>query len=465
MAKGHIPNTHGKREKQVRKPVASIVRYTSSPESLAGALRDSKALEKLSPAHRVLIKPNLVGWDPVYPVAPYGVYTTSRLVEDMVIILKEFGINQITIGEGSAQGSREKGDTLKGANLIFKALGYEHLRKRYGVKLVDFFDEPFQRVEIEGFFLNFSEPVLETDFLINMPVLKTHSQTVLSLGLKNLKGCIDLKSRRLSHHADIPLDFFCALYAEILRPSLTVLDGIYGLEKGPYYLGTAHRMNLIIASKDPLAVDTLGAVVAGYEPESIEHLAMFAKRRNRSIALDDFILRGLDPGSVKHYLKSDFAWREDDTGPRYWDRLGISGIRIPKYDKTICTGCSSLFNSLVMLITSAYRGKEFEGIEVLTGKNMVPSPGFNKTMLYGNCMIRKNRKDPNIKKAIYIKGCPVVFEEIIASFRELGLEVDEDYYARFRKSLAERYDGNPDFEPDYYFMPGATGDPRNRSGK
>ena len=449
----------------MNKPVVSLVRYSSSPESLAKALEDSEALGKLRPNQKVLIKPNLVGWDPVFPVAPYGVYTTSRLVEDMVIILKEFGVNQITIGEGSAQGSREKGDTLKGANLIFKALGYDHLRKKYGVKLIDFFDEPFQKIEVAGLTLGFSKVALEADFLINMPALKTHSQTGLSLGLKNLKGCIDMKSRRLSHHADIPLDFFCALYAEILRPSLTVLDGIYGLEKGPYYLGTAHRMNLIMASQDPLAVDALGALVAGYEPESIEHLAMFAKRRNRSIALDDFILRGLDPGCVKHYLKSDFAWREDDTGPKYWDRLGISGIRIPKYDKTICTGCSSLFNSLVMLITSAYKGKEYEGIEVLTGKNMVPSPGFNKTVLYGNCMIRKNRKDHNIKEAIYIKGCPIVIEEIIACLRGMGMEVNEDYYARFRKSLAERYNGNPDFEPDFYFMPGAMGDPRNSCDK
>ena len=445
----------------MKKPIVSLVRYNSSPDSLAKALEDAKALEKLRADHRVLIKPNLLGWDPVFPVAPYGVYTTSRLVEDMVIQLKEFGIRDITIGEGNSQGTRKKGDALKGARLIFKALGYDYLRKKYGVKLVDFFDEPFQRVEIDGFPLSFSKVALEADFLINMPTLKTHSQAVLSLGLKNLKGCIDMKSRRICHHEDIPLDFFCALFAEVLRPSLTVLDGIYGLEKGPYYLGTAYRMNLIIASQDPLAVDVIGAMVAGYTPDSIGHLAVYAERQDRSMELDNFILKGPHPDKVGKYLKNDFDWREDDTGPSYWDKLGISGIRIPKYDKTICTGCSSMYNSLVMMITSAYKGKPFEGIEVLTGKRMRPSPGFKKTILFGNCMIRKNRKDPNIMEAIYIKGCPVVIEEIIGRLKDTGMEVDESFYSRFREAIAGKYNGNQDFEPDHYFMPGAMGDPRN----
>ncbi len=448
----------------MQKPIVSLVRYTSSPDSLAMALEDANAFQKLNPGHRVLIKPNLVGWDPDYPVAPYGVYTTSRLVEDMVILLKEYGISDITIGEGSAQGMGRKTNVLKGAGLIFNALGYGHLQKRYGVKLMDFFDEPFLSVEVDGFSLNFAKAALEADFFINMPTLKTHSQAVLSLGLKNLKGCLDMKSRKICHHESVPLDFFCALFDEVIKPSITVLDGIYGLEKGPYYLGTAYRMNVIIVSQDTLAADMVGARVAGYEPAAVEHLAIRARRQHRSMGPDAFTLNGPVPDTVKRYLKSDFSWREDNTGPLYWDKLGISGMRIPKYDSTICTVCSSLFNALVMLITSAYKGTAFEGIEVLTGKKMIPSPGYKKTVLYGNCMIRKNRKDPNIKEAIYIKGCPVAMEEIIGKLRELGLEVDMAFYVRFRESLAKRYDGNPDFNPDFYFMPEATGDPRVYDG-
>jgi len=352
----------------MEKPIVSINNYESSPDSLAKAIEEAMAFEKLQTKHRVLIKPNLVGWDPVYPIAPYGVYTTSRLVEDMVILLKDYGVKDIIIGEGSAPRGGKKKDQLVGTRLIFSALGYPYLLKKYGVRLVDFFEEPFEAVEFEGISLNISKAALGAEFVINMPVLKTHNQTKLSLGLKNLKGCIDLKSRRLCHHERIPLDYFCSLFVEIIPPSITVLDGIYGLEKGPYYLGTAHRMNAVVVSRDPLAVDVVGATMAGFEPSAVEHIAIYAKRNRRSLDLDSLSLKGLHPNEFKRILKWDYTWREDNTGPGNWDKLGVSGISIPKYDQTICTGCSSMYNPLLMLITSAYKGKPFDEIEVLTGK-------------------------------------------------------------------------------------------------
>ncbi len=447
----------------VEKPAVVLARYESSPDSLRQALEAVKSLDTLEPGMRVLIKPNLVGWDPVYPIAPYGVYTTSRLVEDMVVLLKDHGVSNVTIGEGSAPRGGKKAGALKGTRLIFSALGYDTLEQKYGVKLVDFFEEPFDPVDFGEYSLNFARSALEADWVVNMPVLKTHNQTALSLGLKNLKGCIDLKSRRLCHHEAIPLDFFCGLFVEAIRPSLTILDGIYGLEKGPYYLGTAHRMNLIIASRDPLAVDAVGARIAGYDPGDIEHLAVYAKRHDRSMASDGFKLLGLNPDDVARPLKCDFDWREDDTGPKSWDKMGVSGISIPKYDQTICTGCSSMYNPLLMLITSAYKGKPFEGIEVLTGKKMVPTPGFNKTVLFGNCMIKKHRENPHIKEAVCIKGCPVAMEEVIGKLEEMGLKPEIEFFARFREKLAGRYDGNPEFDPDHFFMPGATGRPDQAS--
>ena len=441
----------------MEKPLVSINKYESSPYSLYKAIKAAKGFEKLKTSERVLIKPNLVGWDPVYPIAPYGVYTTSRLVEDMVILLKEHGVRDITIGEGSAPRGGKKRDQLQGTWLIFSALGYPYLEEKYGVKLVDFFREPFEAVDFEGISLNMARSALESDFIINMPVLKTHNQTKLSLGLKNLKGCIDLKSRRMCHHESIPLDIFCSVFVEMIPPSLTVLDGIYGLEKGPYYLGTAHRMNAVVLSRDPLAVDVSGAILAGFHPSSVEHILLYAKRHNRSLDLEAFNIKGAHPNELAIPLKWDYRWREDNTGPKNWDKVGISGLSMPKYDQTICTGCSSMYNPLLMLLTSAYKGKAFEGIEVLTGKRMKPSPGFSKTILFGNCMIKKNRKDPNIKNPVYIKGCPVAMEEIIGQLECIGLEPDVHFFAEFRKSLAKRYVGNADFDPEHYFMPGATG--------
>ncbi len=48
-------------------------------------------------------------------------------------------------------------------------------------------------------------------------------------------------------------------------------------------------------------------------------------------------------------------------------------------------------------------------------------------------------------------------EEIIGQLGKMGINADIEFFAQFRESLAKRYDGNPDFDPRHYFMPGATG--------
>ena len=173
------------------KPVIALKRYESSPDSLRELIGLCGGFDRLKPEHRVFIKPNLMALDKNYPMALYGVFTTTRLVQDMVLLLKEFGVNDITIGEGSTRSKHLGVPTMD----IFRVLGYPLLEERYGVKLVDLFEGPFQGLNFGDIVFEIARPILETDFLINMPALKTHNQAVLSLGIKNLKGSLSIKSR------------------------------------------------------------------------------------------------------------------------------------------------------------------------------------------------------------------------------------------------------------------------------
>jgi hypothetical protein len=56
-----------------------------------------------------------------------------------------------------------------------------------------------------------------------------------------------------------------------------------------------------------------------------------------------------------------------------------------------------------------------------------------------------------------MKGCPVAMEEIIGQLKNIGLEPDVSFFEQFRESLVKRYRGKTDFDPNHYFMPGATG--------
>ena len=78
------------------KPLISLVQYAGSPGSLREAVELCSGLEKLERNTRVLIKPNLITWDDQFKIAPFGVFTTTRLVEDMVIMLKDHGCREIS---------------------------------------------------------------------------------------------------------------------------------------------------------------------------------------------------------------------------------------------------------------------------------------------------------------------------------------------------------------------------------
>lgn len=420
----------------------AISRYETSPESLASLVNGCDGLAGFRSGDRVFIKPNLVALDEGFPMPLYGVLTTTRLVQDMVILLKEHGVASITIGEGSVYGRNFGVPTGR----IFDALGYRELEKQYGVRLLDLHEAPFSKVDFQAFSLEISEPALSADRFINMPVMKTHNQAMVSFGLKNLKGCLSMKSRKFCHSADGSLDQYLARFVEALKPSLTVLDGIYGLEKGPFYAGNAVRMNVLVGSRDPLCADVAGAAVAGFDPASIPHIRLCAERRGGSTDPADLDLAGIPIADVQRRLKWDHTWREDDTGPRAWDRLGIRGVRLPKYDATLCTGCSGIYSPILVMVMAAYRGRPFDEVEILTGKAASPSGNAKRTLLVGNCMIKANRRSPRIREAVLVEGCPPDLETLVKGLKALGVEADLTALTPFQQGLAGRYEGKPDFD-------------------
>ncbi len=428
------------------KNTVAIQKYTESPGSLKNALEGCGGLEKLSSGDSVMIKPNLVTWDSDVPIAPYGVFTTTRLVEDLIMILKEYGCTDISIGEGSVV-FKKNDDTMA----AFRGLGYDRLAERYGVKLVDFnASSPFTVEVQDGFKLHIAKEAVETDFFINMPVLKTHGQTKISLGLKNLKGCLKLASKKFCHHPDLNLDYCFSHIVDYVDPDLTIVDGIYALEKGALHFGNAYRKDIIIASSDPLAADLVAAGSIGYEPEDIDHFVHFAKRHNRSLSLEEYEITGEKLEDHTEPLKWDWSWTEGNTGPGIFAKMGITGVALPKYDETLCSGCSPIANMCNILAISAFKGEPLPKVEILNGKRMQARPGYDTTILLGNCIIKANENNGNIGTAMPVKGCPPAPEDVVNAMKEAGLEVNELAYLGYLKQQGEKYNGKEGYAPDFY---------------
>lgn len=123
--------------------------------------------------------------------------------------------------------------------------------------------------------------VLDSHVLINLPQAKSHSNTGVSLGIKNLMGLI---WDRWSFHARYNINQALADLIAVIKPQLTILDATRALVSGgPGGPGEVQKPNLIIAGTDPVAVDSYGVTVAPwydqqFKGRQVEHLLVAHQR-------------------------------------------------------------------------------------------------------------------------------------------------------------------------------------------
>ena len=197
--------------------------------------------------NRVLLKPNLL-----YGKAPEKVVTTHpSIVKGMIKIVREAG-GVPFIGDSPGVG---------GLRRTAEKAGIKGVADEMNCPLVEF-DRPvlstkgvgtqFKQLEID-------QAVLDVDVIINLPKWKTHGQTLLTLGVKNLFGCIPGPRKALWHlragdnhklFAQVLVDLYQAV-----KPPLTVLDGIVGMEGNGPNSGRPIPLGLILASNDALSID------------------------------------------------------------------------------------------------------------------------------------------------------------------------------------------------------------------
>jgi len=437
----------------MRKSTVAIVNYDNPFVSVREAVTLAGGLGPLPADARVFIKPNIVFWTKAVNFPKYGVITTSRVVEDMTAVLKEQGVRDILIGEGTVL--RDPKD-LQAQDHAFETLGYGKLKKRYGVKTVNIWERPFKKVNLgDGVVVRFNVDILEADYVVNLPVLKTHSMTKVSLGTKNLKGMIDIASRKKCHntHPEKDLHFWVARLADRMPPMFTLLDGIYTTEQGPNIDGRMHRSDILVASADLLAADKVGAAVLGYEPGEVPHLAIAAANQGRPSDLSDVVVVGEPIEAVARPHRYDFEYTPDGTLPLAMTQMGIEGLSYHKFDLSLCTYCSGLTGPVLTAIAKAWRGRPWDDVEVLSGKVMRPSAGKKKTVLFGKCIYQANRDHPDIREMIPIKGCPPKPAQICDALRKAGIEVDPAIFAnldRLPGKLFKRYEGRPEFSDSFF---------------
>ncbi len=433
----------------------SVVKYEKPYESLVEAVELCGGIKDLAADSKVVIKPNLVLWHEGINFPKYGVLTTARLIQDMVKLLSDHGVIDITIIEGVVEEKKSKVSLLDQA---IKGLGLDKLKDRYGVKFQDVMKSPFTKIPFNDKKLLLNTEILEADAVINMPVLKTHTQAMVSLGIKNMKGILNTSTRKIFHspEPDADLDFYLAKFPDLVKQYLTVIDGIYTLELGPLYAGLAHRSNVIVASKDLISADKVGTKVLGIDPAKVKYLATTAKAHGRPTDLSDIEIKG--NVDVETELKPHacvLAQNKSGDLPVFLEMAGVKGLRFSPLDNSICTYCTHLLNYLTTGILTAKNLKEgFDNVEILYGKRHKPTPGYKHTILAGQCQVKLNKDNPDINHCILIKGCPPNTEEFIKAYAEAGIQL-RDNFLEWIETTPEtvhmkRYLKKPQFDDSFF---------------
>ncbi len=210
---------------------------------------------------RVLIKPNLL-----LPASPEKAVLTHPLVVRAAAeyVLEKGG--RPLVADSPATGSMEN---------ILKTGGFHRELAGLPVACRPFTDPvkvdvgaPFGTIEI-------AREAIETDVVINLPKLKTHAMMHLTLGVKNLFGCVvGLAKPRWHFRVGVDKAMFAELLVRISRavaPAVTLVDGILAMEgQGPGKGGTPRYLGFLAASESPVAVDMAISQILGLDPLALE---------------------------------------------------------------------------------------------------------------------------------------------------------------------------------------------------
>jgi uncharacterized protein (DUF362 family) len=208
-----------------------------------------------------------------------------EITDDVTLVESNFGVPHIKDGPMTVERSIDK---------VFDLPQYREPRK-LGVKTLNLSKAKQIIYESPDLMVLKGQPLPEdlrkADIIVNVPVLKTHDLTTVTLGLKNLYGLIGEVPVRKRLHPVIA-DALCDL-ATLFRSDLTVIDGTIGMEGGfgPCF-GAPVYNRVLIASRDVVAADSVGAEIMG-------HPAKRMKTQNPILRAEERGLGTADPRKIE----------------------------------------------------------------------------------------------------------------------------------------------------------------------
>jgi uncharacterized protein (DUF362 family) len=252
----------------------SIVRASEYGQGLYDTVRRMIGEHKLDVrGRRVVVKPNLVEFE------PHNVINTHPLlVHAACEAFRALGAASVQIAEGPGH----RRNTLD----LAEAAGYFKIVPRFEEMFVDLNLDDVSRVRPARQFsrlekLYLPDTVMGADLLVSIPKMKTHHWVGATLSMKNLFGVVPGGvygwPKNVLHWSGI--DECIADLDAICPHRFAIVDGIVGMEGNGPIMGAPKPAGVLVAGRDPVAVDATCCRVMRIDPARIKYLRLASGER------------------------------------------------------------------------------------------------------------------------------------------------------------------------------------------
>jgi uncharacterized protein (DUF362 family) len=340
---------------------------TYDAEKIASIVKEGMQELGVTPSKKILLKPNVVLAHPeVFPHA----FTRSEFLDGVIAATKELAteVEEIAVGERS-------GITIP-TRYSFKNAGYPAVLKKHNIKAY-YFDEVKQiPVKISGTAvlrnqLFMPKPIVDCDFLINLPKFKAHPWCRLTLSLKNFIGIQDDRHRLVDHNQF--LEHKIADLQAVIQPKFIAIDAITAGQR-MMLTPTPFDMGAIVMGTNSCAVDTVGCHMVNVDPNDLIHLRYASERGFGPMDLDQIEVGGDFPLPEIQEKTKNFEFCLERIDDYFGDESNLSctvGAFPEKHSPDYCWGgCPGALQEAMHIIRgfSPDADKEMKKIRYVVGK-------------------------------------------------------------------------------------------------
>ncbi len=270
----------------------SVVAVKYSRPDVFRAVKDAMELAEWNKYIRkdepVALKPNL-GWDFMFP----GAISSPWVIEGVVKVIKE-KVKKVYMVESD--------QVLVKADKVFKMTGMNKICDKYDIEWVNMSKGKFETIHLEDAYVLHEvdiPEILTRTQLITLPLMKTHGKTTITGALKNQWGCL----RKLRHNYHLVVNQALADINSIAKAKFCVMDGTVGLEGDGPKSGIPKVTNLVLASADPVAIDTVASKIMGFDSKEIKHLEICNNKKIGENNLDKIDIKGEDISKYQYHFE------------------------------------------------------------------------------------------------------------------------------------------------------------------